>query len=274
MKPLFSIIVVALNPGERLLQTLQSIEEQTCTDYEVIVKDGGSKDGSADQMNRFLEGKEEFLKRLRFFCEPDKSIYDAMNQAVRYAQGEYFYFLNCGDLFYSGQVLEKMKSAIQTASFPKAAIFYGDIFDALRKERVASNPKIDAFACYRHVPCHQACFYQRDLFESRGYDTKYKVRADYEHFLWCFFAAKAQVKYVPVLTASYEGGGYSETKENRKRSAAEHKKITALYMTGGQRFKYRLILWLTLAPVRSRMAESRLFSGMYQKIKGLLYRRR
>lgn len=274
MRPLFSIIVVALNPGERLIQTLKSIEAQTCTDYEVVIKDGGSKDSSIEEMKRFLEAHGEFSERVRFFLEPDKSIYDAMNQAVGYADGEYFYFLNCGDLFYSGQSLQQMKAAIEAERISVPAVFYGDIFDALRKERVTSNPKIDAFACYRHVPCHQACFYSRELFETRGYHTEYKVRADYEHFLWCYFKAGAQTCYAPVLLASYEGGGYSETKENRKRSKKEHKEITALYLTRGQRIRYQMILWLTLAPVRRKLAESKTFSGMYQKVKGLLYGRR
>lgn len=273
MKPLFSIVVVSLNPGERLLETLKSIEMQSCADYEVVIKDGGSKDSSIEEMRRFLEEKQEFSKRVRFICEPDKSIYDAMNQAIGYAQGEYLYFLNCGDLFYSEQVLEEIKTAILKETFSKR-IVYGDIFDALRQERVASNPQIDAFACYRNVPCHQACFYQKELFANRGYHTEYKVRADYEHFLWCFFKAGAKMQYVPVVISSYEGGGYSETKENRKRSAVEHKEITAMYMTKGQRFKYRLILWVTLAPIRKKMAESKRFSGLYQKWKRLLYGRR
>ena len=274
MKPLFSIVVVALNPGNKLLQTLQSIEMQSCTDYEVVIKDGGSRDSSIEDRKRFLLEKPEFAGRVRFIDKPDNSIYDAMNQAIAYAQGRYLYFLNCGDLLASSQVLAEMQARINGEGVPENAIFYGDILDALRQERVASNPHMDAFACYRNVPCHQACFYQRTLFEERGYDTKYKVRGDYEHFLWCFFKARARMYYVPIVIVSYEGGGFSETKENRKRSVAEHKEITALYMTKGQRLKYRLILWATLAPLRKKMAESRLFSGMYQKLKRVLYGRR
>lgn len=274
MKPLFSIVVVALNPGNKLLQTLQSIEMQSCTDYEVVIKDGGSRDSSIEDRQRFLLEKPEFAGRVRFIEKPDSSIYDAMNQAISYAQGSYLYFLNCGDLLVSGQVLAEMQTKISGEGTPENAVFYGDILDALRQERVASNPNIDAFACYRNVPCHQACFYHRKLFEERGYHTQYKVRGDYEHFLWCFFQAKAGMYYVPMVIVSYEGGGYSETKENQKRSAVEHKEITALYMSKGQRFQYRLILWATLAPLRKRMAESRMFSGMYQKLKRVLYGRR
>ena len=76
-----------------------------------------------------------------------------------------------------------------------------------------------------------------------------------------------------MTLASYEGGGFSETPENRKRSAREHREITALYMGKGQRLRYRLILLATLAPLRTRMAESPAWSGLYNKCKKLLYRK-
>ena len=83
----FSIIVVCLNAGDKLNDTLDSIFAQDFQDYEVVVKDGGSKDGSIEGMR-----KDE---RIRLYIEQDKSIYDAMNQAVGYAKGEYIIFLNC-----------------------------------------------------------------------------------------------------------------------------------------------------------------------------------
>ena len=152
-------------------------------------------------------------------------------------------------------------------------IFYGDIYDALRGQVVASNPHMDDFACYRNVPCHQACIYHHSLFAERGYEPIYRVRADYEHFLWCFFRGHARPRYIPVTLASYEGGGFSETPENRKRSAREHREITALYMSRGQRLRYRLILLATLAPLRTRMAESPVWSGLYNTCKKRIYRR-
>lgn len=79
------------------------------------------------------------------------------------------------------------------------------------------------------------------------------------------------MRYIPVTLAAYEGGGFSETKENRRRSAKEHKEITALYMSKGQRFCYRMILLLTLAPLRRALAESPGFAGVYQKCKTKIY---
>jgi hypothetical protein len=84
---------------------------------------------------------------------------------------------------------------------------------------------------------------------------------------------KVRPQYIPVVLASYEGGGFSETAENKKRSAAEHKEITALYMSAFQRFKYRAILIVTLQPIRTKIAENPKMSGFYNKIKNMLYRR-
>lgn len=274
MIPMFSIIVVSLNSGEKLTETVKSIGGQSYTDYEVVVKDGGSKDDSLDKLRRFLQGEPILASRVRIVEERDKSIYEGMNQAVGKAKGEYFYFLNCGDYFQHETSLEEVAEGIcrHREQGGTSLIFYGNIFDALRSQIVPSNPHIDDFACYRNVPNHQACIYHRSLFSERGYNTRYRVRADYEHFLWSYFCRQAKPQYLDVVIASYEGGGFSETKENRIRSEEEHKAITEMYMSKGQLFRYKAILMLTLAPLRTRMAESSRMAGLYNAMKRLLYR--
>lgn len=268
--PMFSIIVVSLNAGEKLLRTIESIRAQTYTGYEVIVKDGGSRDGSVEALRRSLREPERQEAHIRILEEKDSSIYDAMNQAVEKTSGRYLYFLNCGDYFFDAHVLEELAGRIEEDR-TGALLFYGNIYDALRGTVVASNPKINGFACYRNVPCHQACIYDRKLFAKRGYEPKYRVRADYEHFLYSFYRENAKPCYLPVTIASYEGGGFSETKENRERSAREHKEITAMYMSAPDLLSYRLLLLLTLAPLRTRMAESRRLAGIYNRLKDFLY---
>ncbi len=277
--PMFSILVVSLNPGDKLTATVKSVAEQSYTNYEVVVKDGGSRDGSLEALRAYLAGRQGGMA-VRILEQADTGIYDGMNQAAQAAEGEYFYFLNCGDVFASETTLEQAAREIEDAlaaesgSSHRTALFYGDIFDVLRQQVVASNPRIDAFACYRHVPCHQACIYHYSLFEERGYETNYRVRADYEHFLWCYFKADVRPRYIPVTLASYEGGGFSETAENRKRSAREHREITARYMSPGQLLRYRMILLLTLQPLRTKMSESPALAGIYNRCKRLLYRKR
>lgn len=269
----FSIIVVSLNPGRRLRDTLESIMAQTFRDFEVILKDGGSTDGSLEELEQ-----EGFFAAHPEICsvrEKDKSIYDAMNQAVKKAKGKYLQFLNCGDLFYDSTVLGRMAAAIEEKGRGRQPrIFYGNQYNLLQKSTVYSAPAINDFTCYRNVPCHQVCFYDARLFAKRGYDLKYQVRADYEHFLYSIYEEQAEGIYLPVLVASYEGGGFSETAENRKKSAAEHREITLRYLGSRRVWKYRLVMWLTLAPLRTKMAESPRLSGMYNKVKQMVYRLR
>lgn len=272
---MFSILVVSLNAGNKLVQTMESILEQDNAEYEVLVKDGGSKDGSVEALEEFLEKQSEQLRqRIRIVKEPDKSIYDGMNQATGYAKGEYYYFLNCGDSFWDKQALKQVSEEIRKdkESDKEHLIYYGNIYDVLRSQVVQSNPGIDAFACYRNLPCHQACIYHYSLFEERGYEPKYRVRGDYEHFLWSYFVKMANPQYVDVVLAAYEGGGFSETKENRERSRLEHKEITEKYMSKQELFKYKLILLLTLAPLRTKLAESPRFAGVYQTMKKCIYK--
>lgn len=275
MKPLFSIIVVALNPGNKLLDTIESICMQTYTDYEIIVKDGISKDGSVEALKEKYDISENKTsdKKIYVYSQNDSSIYDAMNQAVGYCKGKYYFFLNCGDKFYSENVLAQV-AAFLNKNQEEPDIVYGNSYNETTKAVVTSVPEINAFSCYRNVPCHQTCFYGAKMFADRGYRPEFRVRGDYEHFLWCYFVKKAIIRSMDVVVSFYEGGGFSETKANIKRSKKEHKEITRMYMSKWMRFKYKAVLLLTLSPIRSKMASSPRFSKLYNKIKGVIYKNR
>lgn len=301
----FSIIVVCLNAGDELIKTVDSVRHQTCTDYEILVKDGGSKDGSLEKLPQ--------EERIQTVVCKDKSIYDAMNQASTYAKGRYVLYLNCGDYLADETVLEQVKKRIlengevspaepphgdaspakairanaraakdnPTAKDNRAnaraaggSIYYGDIIERKTGQKVASNPRLNEFALYRNIPCHQACFYSLDLIHGRTpvYDTDFPVRADYEHFLWCCLQMKAQTHHTGVTVCSYEGGGFSETGEHAKKAGREHKAITARYMSPGARRKYKMIMILTLQPLRKALAGSKTFAGLYQGLKRRVYK--
>ena len=276
----FSIVVVSLNPGDKLFSTLQSILDQDYGNFEIIIKDGGSTDGSV--LRLFGEGTERKIpadSMIRFFQEPDSGIYDGMNQAVQKVQGQYVLFLNCGDRFFNRSVLSDAASFIEKQESTEVVrgrsyIFYGDQFNQQQNSPVHSAPVMNDFTCYRNVPCHQVCFYDAQLFAQRGYDTDYRVRADYEHFLYCIYDKNARAVYMPVTVAFYEGGGFSETKENRKRSALEHKVITRYYQGWGKSTWYAFLMLVSLAPLRTWIAENPALAGVYNKVKSAVYGRR
>ena len=276
----FSIVVVSLNPGDKLFSTLQSILDQDYGNFEIIIKDGGSTDGSVQRL--FGEGTERKIpadSRIRFFQEPDSGIYDGMNQAVQKIQGQYVLFLNCGDRFFNRSVLSDAASFIEKQESTEVGrgrsyIFYGDQFNQQQNSPVHSAPVMNDFTCYRNVPCHQVCFYDAQLFAQRGYDTDYRVRADYEHFLYCIYDKNARAVYMPVTVAFYEGGGFSETKENRKRSALGHKVITRYYQGWGKSTWFAFLMLVSLAPLRTWIAENPALAGFYNKVKSAVYGRR
>lgn len=257
----FSIIVVSLNAGDELLGTINSILEQTYQDYEIVIKDGGSSDGSLTKLPA--------SDKIRLVTREDKSIYDAMNQAILEAQGDYYIFLNCGDYFYDKTVLARTAKEIIGS---QADILYGNLVRRDVEGLIASSPQITDFTCYRNIPCHQVCFYKKSMFEARGYDLSYPVRADYEHFLYCKYELGASFHYMDFVVALYEGAGFSETKASEKKAAIEHRIITNKYL-GAKCYWYRFIMLVTFQPLRKRIAAGR-FSVIYQKIKEVIYGRK
>ncbi len=301
-KPFFTIIIVSYNAGEKLFSTLDSVLGQSYSNYRVFIKDGLSTDGSMDKLKaKYNVGTVEDLdeKVITLMESCDNGIYHAMNIATaqlgsritserakhdeNISQDEvkllkagerpaYIFFLNCGDTFASNDVLQKIhdiivkRNACEGTTLP--TIFYGDIFDSITGNRVASNPKIDDFACYRNVPSHQACFYDERLIYKNPFDLKYKVRADYEQFLRCFYREKAVTCYMPLVIANYEGGGFSD--QNKKISEQERKEIIKMYLPASKVRKYDFIRVITLANLRAVIASNKITAGLYNDIKSAL----
>ena len=167
----FSIIIVTLNAGSKLEETVKSALSQTYKDYEILIKDGASSDGSLD----FL--KELNAPNIRVVSRKDTSIYDAMNQAVSECLGDYYIFMNTGDLFASNKVLA---AVAKYQAGHSSDIIYGDMRRSDQDVIIPYPDRLTDFGLYRNVPCHQVCFYNKRLFSQRGYDTSFKVRSDYD----------------------------------------------------------------------------------------------
>ena len=280
----FSIVIVSLNPGQKLMKTLQSVLRQEYGNFEVILKDGGSTDGSLKEeadgsLSVAWLGQSVSDSRVHIFRSPDKGIYDGMNQALVHINGDYVLFLNCGDSLYDSRVLSRVAERIEKAEGERDTrlrarpfLFYGDQYNEKQRSRVCSAPKLNDFACYRNVPCHQVCFYDASLFWERGYDTDFRVRGDYEHFLYCIYERGAEAVHLPVIVSSYEGGGFSETRENRKRSELEHRVITRYYLGRRKSACYAAVMLATLAPVRTKIAENPSLAKGYNAVKAAIYR--
>lgn len=258
----FSIVTVCYNAGDKLYETINTALKQTYDNFEIIIKDGLSQDDSLTKVTKD--------DRISVYSCKDKGIYDAMNQAVDKITGDYVYFLNCGDSFYDEKVLENVAKYI--GENEDKGIYYGDTYKESTDSHVPMPKKVTAFTCYRNIPCHQACFYHASLFKERGYDLEFKIRADYEHFLWCFFKKEVRPVHTGLVIANYEGGGFSESKENQKRDRLEHKMTVNKYMKKSQLFLAKSYMVITLMPLRRALSNSRHFSKFYNGLKSLVYK--
>ena len=227
-RPFFSVITVTKNAGEGLKKTVDSVLKETFCDYEMIIKDGGSKDGSLDNI-----GSDE---RIKVVSSNDYSIYDAMNQAIKKAKGEYLLFLNAGDTLYSEGVFKRVKDFIESE---KCDIIYGNCFT--RGKILKQTDAIDKkYLTYVGGLCHQTMFIKRSVFGEIGdYDVSLRVCADYDILFRAFSHGKT-IKKIDEVICNYLGGGFSESAEGIKACKKEGKIIRKRYLSRGEYARYKI----------------------------------
>lgn len=218
MTPLISIITVTFNAEEVLEPTLQSVAGQTFTDYEHIIVDGASSDGTLALAGRYSS------PRLQIHSRPDKGIYHGMNRGLQYARGKYVVFLNAGDRFASQQTL----ALYATAARENPDIIYGDtvIVDdrgEVLGPRHLTAPEILTYKSYLQgmLICHQAFMVRRDI--APQYSREFKLSADYDWCLACIASSGVtRRKNLKAVTIHYLAGGMSQ---KRKRQSLKERFI-------------------------------------------------
>jgi glycosyltransferase involved in cell wall biosynthesis len=202
--PTLSIITVCYQAKEALQATISDLLKQTWKDYEYLVIDGNSTDGTAAFLQQSATLFEANGIPFHFLSEPDHGIYDAMNKGARLAQGKWLLFLNAGDLLANHNVLEQI---FLTPS--NAQILYGDTL-CHYQEQTKLYPALPLSSLpYEMAFCHQSVFINRELMLAHPYDTSYKVCADH-HFFLSMYLQKKTFEYRPIPVAIYEISGYSD----------------------------------------------------------------
>lgn len=224
----FSIIVVSLNAEKTMGITMDSILGQTCSDYEVIVKDGKSRDNTLN-----IIPKDE---RIRVYSQKDKSVYDAMNQALDYVKGCYVIFMNCGDTFYNSDVLKQVKEVIRNKNLCGQEVLYGNY--AKDGQVYTQSPVIDKKYLIKSGLCHQTVFFGKGIFDKVGkFDDSMRICADYEIMVRAFVAGYSYV-YINEVICNYLGGGLSEMQENLPLVKKEGKTVRTRYFSVSERSNY------------------------------------
>ena len=236
MKIKISVITVSLNVGSTIGKTIQSVLNQTYPNYEIIVKDGLSSD---DTLQNIPESE-----KILVVSAKDTGIYNAMNEAVKYASGDYLLFLNAGDVLYSNNVFEEMVQEID--AYP-SDVFYGDY---VRKGIIIHQPScLKKFTIFRNALNHQSMFFLGSIFkDGEWYDESYKILADYELTVRLFCNGK-RFRHVPLIIDEYEGNGFSESTDGLKKNKEEMEIIRKNYFPK-EYFFYKLLISMTLVRLR------------------------
>jgi glycosyltransferase involved in cell wall biosynthesis len=215
MKPIFSIITVVFN-GETLIDlTMQSVLNQSFTQYEYIVIDGLSKDGTIDVIKLYAE---QYPLSIQWVSEKDKGLYDAMNKGLSMAKGRFVLFLNAGDCLFDNQVLAKIAAQIT----PETDVLYGEtmLVDDARKHigtrtelTVQKLPEKLTWQSMSRgmVVCHQA--FLPALHLAPQYIAN-NLAADIDWVIKCLQKADNVVN-THVVISEYLMGGMSKQRHNQ-----------------------------------------------------------
>lgn len=212
MRPLISIITVNYNNENGLAKTLESVKCQIMTDFEHIIIDAASKDGSMALICNYEDSIKNY--EVRYVSENDDGIYDGMNKGILRSNGLWLYFLNSGDTLANCEVLSDLK----LHNYSYYNVIYGKLFI----KNVDTRPYIHQVLEYGLINAsHQAMFIKNIT----SYDVSYKIYGDYELLARIYKLDPSRFAYINKFIAIRESGGVSSVISWRKR----YEKLLATY---------------------------------------------
>lgn len=219
-----SIITINYNNLSGLEKTMQSVLEQGFSDFEYIVIDGGSTDGSVDLIKKNAD------QLAYWISEKDNGIFSAHNKGLQQTTGEYCLFLNSGDFLIDRKVLAKVFAEPHNED-----ILYGNMLIDWGKGKLKLGKmpsEITLFQMYKDTLWHPVSFIKRSLFEKLGdYDESYKFIADYEFFFRALIVNKASAKHLGLTISVFTADGTSSQVENIPRIKEERERVLSTYLS-------------------------------------------
>jgi len=216
--PKFSIVTVAYNSAGTIRQTIESLLGQTYDDFEYIIVDGLSTDGTVDIVRSYAQSFADKKVPYRVISEKDTGIYDAMNKGIRMAAGELIGLINSDD-WYEPQALATVSKAYETTPFD---VYYTNLRIHVRGMTVIKSSKLDTFPSTRHWN-HPTTFIRKSVYDRHLYACE-RFYADWDLVLRL---RKAGYRFVvgQEILANFRYGGISTEKDFRnalKRIAARY----------------------------------------------------
>lgn len=217
-----SIITINYNNKEGLFKTIQSVISQTVKEFEWIVIDGGSTDGSKELIDEYASYISYYVSEL------DGGIYNAMNKGIKASHGDYLQFLNSGDSLHDNDTIEKVLPLLIDKD-----IYVGRI-NSIGKENASIEEQSDFSPeeilrklTFTWLP-HQASFIRRSVFETYGfYREDMKIVSDWWAYYRSLVIGNASIDSIPVIIADYDTTGISAT--HRKKALSEQERLLGEY---------------------------------------------
>ena len=216
-----SIITINRNNAVGLEKTMRSVAAQTFKEFEYLVIDGASTDGSVEVIKSLESG----FAHLKWGSEPDAGIYNAMNKGLRMASGDYIQILNSADSLASPEVTERMLEELEKQGCP--SILYGNMvkcFPDGRKmvDKCFAGQEITMLGMYTGTLNHDPAYIRRDLFEKYGYyDESLKIVSDWKWYLQALILGDEIPQYVDLDVTLFDMTGISETNKELDKKERE-----------------------------------------------------
>ena len=201
-----SVITVNYNDAIGLEGTIRSVIDQKNSDYEYIVIDGGSSDGSVEVIKKYTD------KIYYWISEKDRGIFHAMNKGVAQAHGDYCLFLNSGDSFCNENVLNHIQGLGDSDD-----IIVGKVLSKNDKSQLFIPPSRDISLYYLYsgtVP-HQGAFIKTDLLKRMPYDENLKIVSDWKFFFEAIILNNCSVRYTDDYIAEFDTTGVSTSNPDK-----------------------------------------------------------
>lgn len=218
-----SIVTINRNNVVGLERTIRSVVAQLFKEFEYIIIDGASTDGSVEVIKKY----ESQIEHLKWVSEPDSGIYNAMNKGLSMATSEYVQVLNSGDCLAAADVTSRMLSALEKAAYP--SILYGDMVKCFpngrrMKDKCFAGQEITMLGMVTGTLNHNPVYIRRDLFEKYGYyDESLKIVADWKWYLRAIVLGGERPVYTDMVVTLFDMTGISET--NKDLDKTERKRV-------------------------------------------------